>query len=150
MTGKQNSSSSISVQTCYSGAMPSTSALASSIFFVMLWVDCGPFLVLVMCPFAVAVEGGRCFVFSSLVNPGKDANSSGCFDSALNIAERGNNPRDWWQNFAISLLLFVIRVFTMLFAILLGVGFMGFDWVGGMVVKIGAGDVVAWVGLVAG
>ncbi len=44
----------------------------------------------------------------------------------------------------------MLRVFTMLFVILLGVGVMGVDGVGGMVVGVGAGKMVAWMGLVAG
>ncbi len=48
------------------------------------------------------------------------------------------------------MLLLVPRVFTMLFVLLLGIGVMEVNGVGGMVVGVGAGDVVAWVGLVAG
>ena len=65
------------------------------IIFVMLLVERRPCLVLVMWPFAVAVEGGRCFVIRSLVMPGKVMSSRGCFVRTRRMADAGADPRDW-------------------------------------------------------
>ena len=75
--------------------MSSTCARASSISFFIVLVERRPFLVLIMWPFAVAVEGGRCFVINYLVTPGNVISLSGCFARTRRMAEMGGEPSDW-------------------------------------------------------
>ena len=51
--------------------MSSKSSLASMVSCVLLLVDRIPLRFLCMCPFAVAVDGGRCFNKEG-TNPGKE------------------------------------------------------------------------------
>ena len=134
VTEKQNISSSIALQTCSSGVMSSTCALASCISCAMLLVERRPCLVLVMWPFAVVVEGGRCFVINSLVMPGNVMSLLRCLVRTRKMADAGADPRDWWWYFAISSLLLVLSVVTMLFALAVvdGVGLLLLlPWLGG-------------------
>ena len=85
------------MQICAVGAIMSTSALASLMFCVFVFVEPRPFLVLVICPFAVAVAVGKCFVIICRVRPGKVVSSLGWFVSTRKIEKnRGGEPVDWW------------------------------------------------------
>ena len=53
--------------------MSSKSNLASLISFVLALVDLMPLRFLCMCPFAVAVDGGRCFSKEG-TSPGNESN----------------------------------------------------------------------------
>lgn len=77
MIVKQKRSSSLAVHIYSVGDISSTFAHASSISLVVVLVEHEPFPVLVICPFAVAVDGGRCFVMSARVGPGNVVSSSG-------------------------------------------------------------------------
>ena len=50
--------------------------------FILLLVDHSPFLVLVACPLAVAVDGGRCLTISPQLKPRNDIKSSRCLGNA--------------------------------------------------------------------
>ena len=84
------------------GAMSSSFSRASCMLLLLDFVDRSPFLVLVICPFAVAVDGGRCFVMSSCVMPGNVVSSSGCLRRTLMRVEIGGEPNAWWWNLASS------------------------------------------------
>jgi hypothetical protein len=65
----------------------------------MLCVDLSPFLVLVMCSFVVAGDGGRYVDINSLVRPGNVSNSYGCFKRTINMAERGGQTKQLMVEF---------------------------------------------------
>ena len=109
--------------------MSSACARASSISCLRFLVERSFFRVLTMCPFAVAVEGERNLLMSSLVTPGNVISSLECLVNTRSMEEGGGDPNDWWWYFASSSLLVVLRVVTMLFA---SCGWVGTCWgVGG-------------------
>ena len=54
-----------------------------------------PFLVRIMCPFAVAVPGGKCLDINFLFMPGKVSSSSGWLRNKRYTVFFGGDPRDW-------------------------------------------------------
>lgn len=86
----------MAVHTYSVGAISPTSARALSSSLVLVLVKRNPFLVLIMCPSAVTVNGGRCFVINVRVRPGNVESSSGCLVRTLMSAETGGDPIDWW------------------------------------------------------
>ena len=68
---KQNTSLLIDVQISSAGFMSSTCSLASIVACQSFRVELMPCRGRTICPFAVAVDSGRCFVSRSADSPGK-------------------------------------------------------------------------------
>ena len=79
----------------YVGTMSKTSCCASRISLLLLYVEYSFFLFLIMCPFSVAVDSGRCLLVRSHVNPGSVLNTLGWFLVAFKDVELGGDPITW-------------------------------------------------------
>lgn len=77
VTEKQNISSSIAMHISWGGDISASLLRGSFCCSGFGLVDLKPFLVRVMWPFAVAVEGGRYFLISAADIPGRVNNSVG-------------------------------------------------------------------------
>ena len=107
------------------GFMSSTCALASRISAMLLLVDWIPWRMRCICPLSVAVEGGRCFLMSSWVRPGKD--DSWPLLMAFSNVDLGGEHRLWCMYCASSAL--VVHVCRLAAISLSSVA----RWVGSMV-----------------
>jgi hypothetical protein len=92
MITKQNISSSSVVHIYSAGVILNTFCLESRAAFPLLRVERNSFLFLIMYPFSVTIDTGRCLLIRSHVNPGHVINTLGWFLTAFKNLDLVEDP----------------------------------------------------------